>query len=270
MTRSGGRTATPGSGVAKTTAPVPAAARTMAVFEVFAREQRELTKSEMARLLDLPESSSSDLLNTLYELGYLSRTASTRRFYPNSRLSTVAGRIAENDPVAAVGQEATALIAERSGETAACGVLADGRSKIVAVAHGTHRLRYILNVGDVYTLHATSLGKALLGSSGDEDVARLLRLHPLRKLTDRTVVDPRALEREVREHRRLGYYTASDEGTIGVSSLAVSGLVGDQAVGLTLIGPTERIRANEAALRDLVLEVRETVFGPDKQPTPDL
>ena len=49
-------------------AVVPAAARTMALFEIFAREKRELSKSEVARLLDLPESSTSDLLNTLFDL----------------------------------------------------------------------------------------------------------------------------------------------------------------------------------------------------------
>ena len=45
---------------------VPAAARTMTLLEVFAREKRELSNSDLARLMDLPESSCSDLLHTLH------------------------------------------------------------------------------------------------------------------------------------------------------------------------------------------------------------
>ena len=69
---------------------VPAAARTMALLELFAREKRELSNSDLARLMDLPESSFSDLLHTLHELGYLLRTARSRCFYPTARLLAVA------------------------------------------------------------------------------------------------------------------------------------------------------------------------------------
>jgi DNA-binding IclR family transcriptional regulator len=233
----------------------------MAVFETFAREQRELAKSELARMLDLPESSISDLLNTLYELGYVTRMARTRRFYPTGRLLGVATEIARNDVLAASSQEAVALVAERSGETAACGILSEDQVKIVAVAHGTHRLRYVLSVGDAYTVHGTALGKALLGGSKDAEMARVLRLKPLRRLTEHTIVDPVQLEREVVANRERGWYAAMDEGTIGVSSCAVSGWIGDQLVGLTVIGPTERIKANADSLRKIITSTRDDVFG---------
>ena len=113
----------------------------MALFEAFARERRELTKSELARLLDLPESSCSDLLNTLHVLGYVSRTANSKRYYPTGKLLTAASAIAENDPLGAFGAEAVALLSQRSNETSTFGVLDGDAVKMVAVADGTHRLR---------------------------------------------------------------------------------------------------------------------------------
>lgn len=240
---------------------VPAAARTVAVFEIFARERRELTKSEVARLLDLPESSTSDLLNTLHKIGYLSRTASTRRFYPTGRLLAMASTIAENDPLAAFGAEATGLLAQRSSETACCAVLAAEKIKVVAVSQGTYRLRYVLNVGDTFTVHATAIGKALLGGLDDEEMQRVLRLRPLPRRTDHTKTDPRDVEAEIREHRKLGWYQAVDEGTVGVSSFAVPGYLGDQLVGLGVIGPTERMRSRPDEMRDIVVEVGKQVFA---------
>lgn len=250
-----------GGPVAASGTTVPAAARAMALFEIFARERRELTKSEVARLLDLPESSSSDLLNTLHELGYVSRTATTRRFYPTGRLLAMASAIGENDVFTAFGIEATGLLAQRAGETSCCAVLAGHQIKVVAVSEGRHRLRYVLNTGDTFSIHGTSIGKALLGGLDDVDMGRTIRLKPLPRLTEHTKVDPRELETEVREHRELGWYEAIDEGTTGVSSFATSGRLGDEVVGLSLIGPTGRVRSNRDKLRAIILEVRDEVFG---------
>jgi DNA-binding IclR family transcriptional regulator len=239
---------------------VPGAARAMVLFEIFSRERRELTKSEVARLLDLPESSTSDLLNTLHDLGYVGRTVSTKRFYPTGRLLATASAIAENDGLAAFGLEATGLLADRSGETSACAVLSGDVIKVVAVSQGKHRLRYVINVGDTFTIHATSIGKALLGGLSDSEMHRILRLKPLRANTPNTKTDPRELEKEVLEHRDLGWYSSVDEGTIGVSSLAASGRLGDQVLALGLIGPTPRITSNADEFRKILRQVCDTVF----------
>ncbi|MFH5824627.1 IclR family transcriptional regulator [Georgenia sp. AZ-5] len=239
---------------------VPAAARTMAVFEAFAREQRELSKSEVARLLDLPESSTSDLLNTLYAQGYVTRTVGTRRYYPSGRLLAMATQIAENDPVLSFAEEAVSLMAERTGETAAFAERYNDKIKVLAVSQGRHRLRYVINVGDSFTVHGTALGKALLSQMPDDELARLLRLNPLPRLTSETKTDPRAIEEDIRDSRERGYFHARDEGTIGVSSLAVAGHVGDRPVALGIIGPTERIVDNFDELVEVVKEIGETVF----------
>jgi DNA-binding IclR family transcriptional regulator len=242
-------------------AVVPAAARAMALFEIFAREKRELSKSEVARLLDLPESSTSDLLNTLFDLGYVFRTPTTRRFYPTARLLSVAQEISENDSLAAFGMEATSLLAQKSGETASCAVIAGERIKVIAVAQGRYRLRYVLGVGDTFTIHGTAAGKALLSGLDDEEMRRVLRLRPLTKLTVNTKTDPRLVEADVRAGRERGWQRAVDEGTIGVSSLALSGRVGDENIGLGIIGPTERVVPNSDELAARLLEVGQAVFG---------
>lgn len=240
---------------------VPAAARTLALFEVFAREKRELTKSELARFLDLRESSCSDLLNTLHELGYVSRTANSKRYYPTGRLLASAREISENDPLAMVGEEAVKLLSQRSGETGIFGVLDGDGVKIVAVCESSQRLRYVVTAGDRASLHATSLGKALLGGSADTEMSRLLRLKPLTAFTGRTHTDPVAVESEIREQRLRGWYSASDEGGIGISSYATSARTDNGLVALSLIGPTQRMLAGESRYVEILKEVAASVFG---------
>jgi DNA-binding IclR family transcriptional regulator len=233
----------------------------MTLFEVFAREKRELTKSEIARLLDLPESSTSDLLNTLYELGFVSRMASSRRFYPTNRLMKLATAIAENDPVTSFGREATSMLARETGETAVCAVLESDRIRIVSVSEGRHRLRYMVNVGDTFTLYATAVGKSLLANLPDEQMARLIRLHPLTALTSNTKVHPPALEADIRKSRREGLFRSVEEGMLGVSSFAIGCVLGTEPIGIGIIGPADRIAQNADTVTSILIRVRDSMFG---------
>lgn len=240
---------------------VPAAARTMALFEVFAREKRELAKSELARMLDLPESSCSDLLNTLHAIGYVARTATSKRYYPTGRLSTVSTAIALNDPLGAFGAEASALLSQRTGETSTFGVLDGDGVKLLSVNEGTHRLRYVVAAGYRVSLHATAVGKALLGALDDAEVARLLRLKPLKSFTDSTHTDPKQVEQEIKQSRIDGVYTATEEGGIGISSYAISAMLDSGPVALSVIGPTDRILAEREEYLRMMKEVHDVVFS---------
>jgi Transcriptional regulator len=242
---------------------VPAAARSMALFEVFARERRELTKSELARLMDLPESSCSDLLNTLYDLGYVSRTAASKRYYPTGRLLHAATLISENDPLGLFGNEAASLLGQKVDETCTFGIVDAARTKLLSVYEGAHRLRYVVNVGDRVSLHGTAVGKALLGALPPDERGRVLRLQPLRRLTEATTINVAKLEKEIEEDRTRGWYQAREEGAPGVWSIAISGLVGTMPVGLSMIGPADRMRANEKRYVEAILEVRATLFDRD-------
>jgi DNA-binding IclR family transcriptional regulator len=240
---------------------VPAAGRTLAVFEVFAREKRELLKSEMARLLDLPESSCSDLLNTLLELGYVSRTVNTKRFYPTGRLIDIARQIAEHDELLAFGTEATTLLSERSGETCVFGELDESEVRIVAVSEGSHRLRYVTMPGDRVSIHGTAIGKALLAGLPGPERDRLLRLKPLRALTESTKTTPEQVEKEIKAHSKLGWYQAIGEGRQGVSSFALHGSIGPRLVGLGMIGPSDRFALHKNTYIKHLKEAESQVFG---------
>ncbi|MDF3881541.1 IclR family transcriptional regulator [Cupriavidus basilensis] len=238
---------------------IPAASRTMAVFEVFAREQRDLSNSDVARLLSVADSSCSDLLHTLHSLGYLMRTSRTRRFYPTGRLLETARRIADSDPLAGLAQEAVDQLAERSNESAFFGVLEPMAVKVAAAAASRLPLRYILNVGERVALHASALGKAMLGLLPEDDARA--RLDAIRRpaVTPHTVVDVDRLIEQLQRGRELGWYEAQDEGTPGVTALAVSLWLGGQPVGLSLAGPADRIEKNRGTYLSALREVSQAL-----------
>ena len=239
---------------------VPAAARTMTLLEVFAREKRELSNSDLSRLMDLPESSCSDLLHTLHEMGYLLRTARSRRFYPTARLLSVAKEISASDPLYAVGAEACELLRDRTGETGLCGRLENGVVKVIALSEGRHALRYMQHVGDKLALHVSALGKAILAIGTPEEAARQLRLKPLRVLASGTLTDLAALEAQVERAREQGWIWVENEGSEGLSAVAVAGQIGGETVALSVAGLTHRMRDQRARCLEALQEVKAIVF----------
>ena len=239
---------------------VPAAARTMTLLEVFAREKRELSNSDLARLMDLPESSCSDLLHTLHELGYLLRTARSRRFYPTARLLTVAKEISASDPLYAVGAEACELLRDRTGETGLCGRLENGVVKVIALSEGRHALRYMQHVGDKLALHVSALGKAILAIGTPEEAARQLRLKPLRVLASGTLTDLSELEAQVERARKQGWIWVENEGSEGLTAVAVAGQIGGETLALSVAGLTHRMRDQRERCLEALQEVKAIVF----------
>ncbi len=240
---------------------IPAATRTLAVFEIFAREKRALSNSDMARLLGVADSSCLDMLHTLHTLGYLMRTPRTRRFYPTARLFETAQQISQNDPLTAVAREAVEQLAEKTGESAFFGILDRHAVKVIAAQPSTKALRYVVEVGNRVSLNASALGKALLGLHSADEAAELIKDLSLRQVTDRTLADPKRLLADVAKGRERGWYEAVDEGGEGVSGLAMSGWIGDHPAGISLAGPSERMQRDQSVCLQALKEVSAALLS---------
>lgn len=233
----------------------------MLLFEAFARERRELSNAEIAKLLELPETSCVDLLHTLLEAGYLVRTARSRRFYPTPKLSALATAIASNDPVATAGREALELLGELTGESTLCGVLGDHHVEVLGIREGRHALRFITTAGTRIGLHATALGHALLAELDPAEAAERLQRRPLKALTPHTITDPATLQRALEATRERGYAWVDGDGAEGVAAMAVAGRIGEQLLGLSITGPTDRLHKSREAYEQALMKAKAQVFG---------
>lgn len=247
---------------------VPAAARTMHLFEVFAQTKRELSNAEIAKLLGVPETSSLDLLHTLQQGGYLMRTPSSRRFYPTSRLLSLAKAVVSQDPLVAASKEVIEFLRDETGETSISGILVDHHVEVIGVSEGTHELRFMLEVGRRMGLHVSAVGKALLAEMDPQEARILVGDKPLKAVTPHSVTDPAVLLKQLRNDRRQGLAETEDEGVLGVAAMAVAGRIGDYLVAFSIFGPTERLRRHRALYRKALLKARELAFGPDGSRSP--
>lgn len=220
---------------------LPTAQRTLQVFEVFARERRPLTNSELARFLNFAESSCSDLLYTMREAGYLLRMPNSRLLYPTTRLHDIAQRIATTDALQAFATEALETLSRSTGETSMCGYLEGLNVKIFACQESPRALRYVLQAGTLTAIHATALGKAILGAMSQESRDALIDLLPMNAVTPATILDRNALREEIARSIERQWFMAKEEGAEGVMALGIAGLVNGRLTGLSVVGPTHRL-----------------------------
>ena len=151
---------------------VKSAHRVLRIFEYFAEIQRPASMTEIARRLDYPPSSTSALLKSLLDLGYLDCDRKARTYVPTARISLIGGWVRNRaggdlETIAQALHEATRLttfIATRN----------QLYSQYIRVIQGTTSVRFYLEPGGLRLLPASTPGRVLLSQIGDNDVQRLL------------------------------------------------------------------------------------------------
>ncbi|CAB3738321.1 MULTISPECIES: IclR family transcriptional regulator [Achromobacter] len=239
---------------------LPTAQRVLQVFEVYARERRPLTNSEMARFLDLADSSCSDLLYTLRQAGYLLRTPKSRYFHPTGRLLDVAQGISAADPLQSFASEALEILTRQSGESSMCGLLDGNKVKIYASQESPRALRYVVQPGTTFDLQVAALGKALLGEMDAAERNALIDTLPFEHVTASSITNPDTLRAQIESQLPKHYFNSRDEGNEGVSAVGIAGRVGGQLTALSIVGPTHRMDANMEKYVQIILDARAEFF----------
>lgn len=239
---------------------LPTAQRVLQVFEVYARERRPLTNSEMARFLDLADSSCSDPLYTLRQAGYLLRTPKSRYFHPTGRLLDVAQGISAADPLQAFASEALEILTRQSGESSMCGLLDGNKVKIYASQESPRALRYVVQPGTTFDLQVAALGKALLGEMDAAERNAVIDALPFEHVTASSITDPGTLRTQIESQLEKKYFHTRDEGNEGVSAIGIAGRVGGQLTALSIVGPTHRMDANMEKYTQVILDARAEFF----------
>ena len=196
-----------------------ALARGLRVIEAFNRERRQLTLSDIARVVDLPRASVRRTLATLVHLGYAE--ADERRFRLTPRILNLATAYLGSNAMSETLQPAIERLCRDVDEACSAAVL-DG-DDVVMIAHAAPRrvIGVSAQVGFRLPAVASSLGRVLLAGLDDAALdAFLARAQPA-KHTPTTVVGKRELRRSILKARADGFSLVDQEAEIGFRSISV-------------------------------------------------
>jgi DNA-binding IclR family transcriptional regulator len=234
-------------------------ARTLDVFEVFAQQRRPLPLSELARLLGVPVSSCHDVLRVLQARGFVYEVGPRAGFYPTRRLFDLASAIAQADPLLPRAEVRLGALRAQVDESVFLSKATGLHVAYLLVLEASHPLRFHVAAGaEVRSLHATSAGKAFLGSLDPAALDKALR-GKLAPMTARTVTDAAALRAEIAASNARGWFLNAEESVEGATTISARFAWNRAVHVVTIAGPTARMQpklgaaaaALVAACRDL-------------------
>jgi IclR family transcriptional regulator, pca regulon regulatory protein len=196
-----------------------ALARGLRVLEAFNHERKQLTLSDIARLVELPRASVRRTLHTLVQLGYAE--TSDRLFRLTPRVLNLARSYLLSNAVTDIVQPALERLSEQVSESCSAAVL--DCEDVMMIAHASPKRIIPVSAQIGYRLPAisTSLGRVLLAALDDRALEEFLSRSHLKRMTRATIMDRSELRKLVLRVRKDGYALADQEVEVGFRSIAV-------------------------------------------------
>jgi|LauGreSuBDMM15SN_2_FD.fasta_scaffold03305_5 IclR family acetate operon transcriptional repressor len=234
---------------------VKSAVRVIEVLEFFDTVQREASLSEIARELGYPLSSTSVLLQSLVERGYLSQ-GDRRSYRPTPRVKLLGAWLSPlldaNGPVTSimdwVGAQCQQLVVLAAPEHM--------QVRYIRVVQATGTVRMHVMPGSVRPLPTSGLGRLFMSRMSDEEVDQVVRTHNAGLAPGMTPLHAGAIRRELLAIRAVGCSVSFDKVSpgAGVVAVMVPTPVHETPLAIGIGAPSALIRANAANYGALLRE----------------
>ena len=179
--------------------------RALKVLDLLAREEKDMSLTEIAKALSWPKTTVYGLISTLRDRQYIDQSPTTGRYSLGIRLFELGNIVARRWDVRAIARPAMQDLNNRLGEMIQLATEADGEVLYIEKMDSTHMMRIVSEIGARLPMHCTGLGKVLLAYKKPSEIKWIIGKHGMRRMTSRTITDREKLERELIKVRRQGY-----------------------------------------------------------------
>ena len=242
-------------------APASALARSLGILRFVAAAAAAPSLAEVVTGSGLPKATAHRLLVALEAQGYLRREPGGRRYGIGPALGALARDALRHGTAQARRHRILAALVDEIGET--CNLTMPDGTEVLYLdrVEAPWHWRLALDAGSHVPLHCTASGKLFLSLMPAAERRELLRILPLKRYTDRTLVSARALERALAPIRAERLGVDDEEFVPGLVAIAVPVVDGGgrACAALAVHAPTLRVRAE--ALRRFVPALRRAAVA---------
>ncbi len=239
-----------------TVGQIKSARRTLEIFEMFATVQRPLSVTAIAKRMEMPQSSTSELLQSLVNLGYIDHDARERTYYPTLRIGILSTWIYQRHRQFGNIPAQMSEVAELTGENVILAMRNGINSQYVLGQHAGHFDEFCVENAESKPLTSCASGWALMAYESDLEIGKIVRrvqaeaqceLH--RKLASCAL-------QEVKRFRERGYAMSSGHSKEGISGIAIRlrQHSGRTPLALSVSGPIDRIAENKTLILNALCE----------------
>jgi DNA-binding IclR family transcriptional regulator len=161
--------------VKPSTSYVKSGFRALEIIRCLEQSVEPMRGLDISEILDIPKSSTTELLKTLTALGYLSYDSKTKRYAPSFRLVTIGRRISQRHFGGTQILDALQEIHERTNESASLFMQDDIYMRFVASVPGIGYDPVMHADGTRVEMLESSCGRAFLATLPDEEVIAIAK-----------------------------------------------------------------------------------------------
>jgi DNA-binding IclR family transcriptional regulator len=234
--------------------------RTVRILQVLADARSSLGPAEIAQQLSLHKSTIHRLLASLERHRYIRKQPASGKYGLGLKLFELGSRAVAGLDLRESAQPILEHLMAETGETAHLCVMDGGQMLSLAFAESRRTVRTPATVGRRSPLHCTAVGKAILAFLPERALLAVLREHPPRRYTSRTLSTRAALATELARIRTRGYAIDDEELEEGLRCVGapVRNYTGAVVASLSIAGPAFRLsRPRLPVLADAVVDAAE-------------
>jgi IclR family transcriptional regulator, KDG regulon repressor len=217
-------------------------ANSLRLIKAFSEDHYEIGISDLAKRLGLAKSTVHRLASTLLDQGMLEQNAGDGKYRLGLTLFELGTLVRRKMDFTAEARPYLRTLLEKTGETLHLAILDHDSVLYLISLESKQALRMGSKVGTRAPVHATAVGKALLAFQPEEEIARIVS-RGLPASAPNTIVDGKALQRELALVRARSYAVDDEESEVGLRSIAapIRGDAGQVIAAISIAGPVHRM-----------------------------
>ena len=194
--------------------------RALVIIETLAEDDEGYRLSDLAVRTGLSTSTVHRLLATLEKRRFVHFDRHESKWHVGAQSFAVGATFARRRNFVAQAMPYLRKLRDQTRETANLAVVDDGAIIVLTRMESREIMRSLTKVGGRVAMVASGVGKAVLATYSDEDVNAIIRRQGMPRLTEKSIVRPGELFKELQIIRRQGYAVDDEEARIGLRCIA--------------------------------------------------
>src|SRR5712691_3142519 len=242
--------------------------RALSIIETLAEDDEGYRLSDLAIRTGLSTSTVHRLLATLESRRFVAFDRTESKWHVGARAFTVGATFARRRNFSAQAVPYLRKLRDLTRETANLAVVDDEFIVVLTRAESREIMRSLTKVGGRVAMVASGVGKAVLATYSDQDVNAIIHRQGMPRLTEKSIVRPGELFRELHAIRRQGYAVDDEEARIGLRCVAAvvyndcsEPLAAISVSGMTSRVTDDRLPALGRTVREVAAELTVALGG---------